>query len=270
MSHDAVNDAQRVNWNEQAGPKWIRYEALLEATLAPLAALLLDEAAPAMGEAVLEIGCGAGTLLGELAARVGPQGKVVGVDISATMLAVARTRAAASVALIEADAQTAALGGPYQLVLSRLGVMFFADPVAALANLRSALAPGGRLCFVCWAGIEQNPHWSGPLAVATRYLGRPEPRDKFAPGPLAFADPGRVRDLIDAAGFSRVSLRTCQVPFAVANAQDAAELGVRMGPAGALISEREASAETIAAIRDEIARDWTPQQASIHLVEARG
>jgi SAM-dependent methyltransferase len=270
MSHDAVNDAQRVNWNEQAGPKWIRYEALLEAELAPIAALLLTRAAPAAGQAVLEIGCGTGTMLSGLAETVGEQGRVVGIDISATMLGLARTRAPASVQLIEGDAQTAPLGGPYQLMLSRFGVMFFADPVAAFAHLRGALAEGGRLCFVCWSRLEDNPHWATALAAAVRHLGAPSPSDPLAPGPLAFADPDRVGAVLDTAGFSRVSIHTLHVKLAAAGSEEAAELAVRMGPAGALIREREASAETIEAIRDEIARDWTPQQASIHLVEARG
>jgi SAM-dependent methyltransferase len=265
----AANDAQRRNWNEVAGPKWIRNEALLEASHAGITEALLNAAAPLPGQAVLEIGCGTGTLLTRLADLVGAQARVCGVDISATMLALARTRVPPQVTLAEADAQADPLGGPHDLAVSRFGVMFFADPVAAFRNIRASLHPAGRLCFVCWAALEQNPHWRDALAIAARHLGAPEPGDPHAPGPFAFADPARVRALLEQSGFTQVEIRTAQPPLTVSGVEDAVEIAVSMGPAGALISQRQPNAATLAAIREEIARTWSPQQASVHMVKAR-
>lgn len=264
-----ANEAQREQWNAVSGPKWLRHEAAQEAHLRPIADLLLATAAAAAGEAVLEIGCGAGTLLAPLSARVGPTGRVTGIDISATMLEVARSRAPHTVRLIEADAQTATLPGPFDLMVSRFGVMFFADPRAAFANLRAALAPAGRLCLVCWGPLADNPHWADPLAIAERVLGPAAPRVPHAPGPMAFADPARLRAILAAGGFGRVDLATVRVPLAVASAADAADLAVNLGPAGALISERKPEPAALSAIRDEIAARWSPQAACIHRVIAR-
>jgi SAM-dependent methyltransferase len=232
MAIITANDVQRRNWNEIAGPKWIRNEALLEASHAAIGDLLLDQAAPQAGEAALEIGCGTGTLLTRLAELVGPAGHAAGVDISATMLEVARARVPARVHLTELDVQIDPLGGPYDLAMSRFGVMFFDDPVAALRNVRAALRPGGRLCFVCWASLEQNPHWRDALAITVRHLGPPEPADADAPGPFAFADPDRVLGLLSAAGFGQVTLRTEHPALGVSGVVDAVEIAVAMGPAG--------------------------------------
>jgi SAM-dependent methyltransferase len=269
MASIGANAAERQNWNAVAGPKWIRLEALLEAQHAAIGALLLDEANVRAGERVLEVGCGTGTLLGKLAAEVGGGGMVAGVDISTTMLALARARAPAGVRVFEADAQTDALGGPYDVLVSRFGVMFFDDPVAALANLRAALRPGGRLCFVCWAALALNPHWRESLAVVARHVGAPEPRDASAPGPFAFADPDRVRALLAAAGFGAVSLRTEQPVLGSVCAADAVEIAMRMGPGGALIGEQAPDADTLAAIRAELLAAWQPQRATVHVVTAR-
>jgi SAM-dependent methyltransferase len=262
------NAVQRRNWNEVSGPKWIRHEALQEASLARIADLLLSAAAPAAGELVLEIGCGTGTLLEPLSCLVGPTGSVTGIDISATMLTLARKRAPSGVALMEADVQTTALGGPYDLMLSRFGVMFFTDPVAAFANLRGALRPTGRLSFVCWGELADNPHWRDALDVASQFVGPPEPREPHAPGPLAFADPDWVTTVLTKAGFRAPRVRSARVPLVYPSAEAAAELAVRMGPAGALITERHADAPTIAAIKARLAASWVPQEACVNLVTA--
>jgi SAM-dependent methyltransferase len=269
VADTGANAAQRAAWNDVQGPKWLRHEDALEASLAAVATLLLAQASPSGGERVLEVGCGAGTLLARLAALVGSAGTVTGLDISATMLAVAGSRAPASVRLLERDAQTEALDGPYDLILSRFGVMFFADPAAAFHNLRGALAPGGRLCFACWAGLDRNPQWAVPLEIAARHVGPPAQTDPRAPGPMAFADPDYVRDLLGSAGFATVQLNTLHFPFQVADAAQAAALAVTMGPAAFLLREREAGPATIAAVRAEIAQAWQKVDGTIHLVTAR-
>ncbi len=262
------NAAQRDAWNDIMGPRWLTNEALLEASLAPVADLLLAEAAPRPGEAVLELGCGAGTLLARFQDAVAPGGTVTGVDISATMLAAARARAPAGVRLLEADAATDALGGPYDLIASRFGVMFFADPVAAFSAVRTALRGGGRLCFAAWGPLADNPQWARPLAIVRRHVGG-GPVDPDAPGPLALADTGKIHRILAGAGFARVALRTVRFAFNPGDAAAAARLAVTMGPAGARLREAEASRETIEAVRAEIAREQAATHGTIHLVTAR-
>ena len=186
------NQAQRRSWNEVVGPKWAAYEAPQEASLQAIGARLLALAAVRPNDTVLEVGCGAGTLLAPLAAATGAPNRVTGIDISSTMLALARSRAPACVTLTEADAQVAPLGGPYDVIVSRFGLMFFADPDAAFTNLHAALAPGGRIAFVCWAALHLNPHWAVPLAIAARHLGPPPPPEASAPGPARLRRPGHA------------------------------------------------------------------------------
>jgi SAM-dependent methyltransferase len=158
------------------------------------------------GERVLEIGCGPGTTAVELAARVGPSGEVVAVDISPAMVAAATRRAAAAgvtnVRFEAADAQTADLGGPYDAVYSRFGVMFFADPPAAFANIGSALRSGGRFACSVWNQLGDNPWMFVPTLAAAPLLeaelGIPQPGQ---PGPFSLADPDHVRGLLEGAGF---------------------------------------------------------------------
>ncbi len=263
------NAAQREAWNTVMAPRWLKHEALLETSLGPVAELLLAEAAPMPGERVLELGCGAGTLLARWLAAVGAGGRVTGADISATMLAAARARAPEGVRLLEADAATDDLGGPYDLIVSRFGVMFFAAPVAAFARLRAALAPAGRLCFAAWGPLADNPQWARPLAIVERYVGRGN-LDPDAPGPLALAEPGKIRRLLTEAGFAEIGLRTTRFAFVTETAQAAAQLAVAMGPAGARLREAEADRAVIAAVRAEIAEGYAPAEGTIHLVTARG
>ena len=125
--------------------------------------LLLARSAVAPGEKVLEVGCGTGAATVPLAEAVGGTGEVVGIDISEPMLAAARERISQSglrnITLLRADAQVHAFEpNRFDLIASRFGVMFFADPVAAFRNLLGAMRPGGRLCFACWASLEENRH----------------------------------------------------------------------------------------------------------------
>ena len=151
---DSAAADQRRYWNTVAGPRRVQNHEFIERRNSAVDQLLLACAAPAQSEAVLEVGCGTGATLFHLAAAVGPPGRVVGVDISQPMLEFARRRIAergvANVSLVLADAQTYAFEPvSFDLAVSRFGVMFFADPVAAFANLYAALRPGGRLCFAC-------------------------------------------------------------------------------------------------------------------------
>jgi len=156
---------------------------------------------------VLDVGCGSGQTTFQLGDAVGPTGRVVGLDVSAQMLAAAlRRKRGAQVSFLRADAQTHVFDRPFHAIYSRFGTMFFADPVAAFANLRAALRPGGRLAFVCWQALPENPWLFVPLRAAAQHLTLPPPPAPDAPGPFAFADPERVRGILARAGFDQIVL----------------------------------------------------------------
>ena len=147
VANPIANTAQREYWNTIAGPRWVGLEGFVERRVLAVNDLLLARSRVAAGERVLEIGCGTGAFTVPLAAAVGEDGAVLGVDISAPMLAGAKRRlaeaAVVNASLIEADAQTHEFEpGRYDLVASRFGVMFFADPTAAFANLNRAARRG--------------------------------------------------------------------------------------------------------------------------------
>jgi SAM-dependent methyltransferase len=282
MSDSNVNTAQREHWNAVAGPKWRRNSDKLDRQLELVGRLLLERARPRLGEAVLEIGCGTGSTLVHLMEMVGPQGRIVGIDIAEPMLAMAQERVAggamSSTVLILGDAQVHTfVPGSFDLLVSRFGVMFFEDPIAAFRNLRRALRAGGRLCFVCWAALQENPHWAISLDIAARRLGPPAEKPPRAPGPLAFSDPIYLRRILEDAGFAaiRINRETCDL-IGLSPQAEAAFVST-MGPAGSLIAEREPPNVMLEEIRTEIAAAFeqfrsgerTLFPASLHLVEAR-
>ena len=252
-----ANAAQQEYWNKIAGPRWVGLEGFVERRVRAVNDLLLRHSAIAGGERALEIGCGTGAFTAPLAEAVGERGEVLGADISEAMLAGARKRLAESglknVSLMQADAQTHSFEpGRFDLVASRFGVMFFADPAAAFANLRAAARPGGRLCFACWGPLADNRHWLIPYEVALRHLGPPEPKPARAPGPMAFSDPDYVRGFLGAAGFEAIEIHR-ETPGIFASAPAAeAEHACIMGPSGRLIDEKKPEAATVEKIRREI------------------
>jgi SAM-dependent methyltransferase len=225
-----ANTEQERFWNEEAGPAWVEHQERLDALVGPFGRLSLDAGAPAPGESVLDAGCGTGATVLELAARTGPSGRVVGVDISEVMLDRARSRVAeaglGTVELVRADAQVASLpAGAFHLVHSRFGVMFFADPVAAFANLRSALRPEGRLAFVCWQAPDRNPWFSVPIAAVSGILEVPPAPGPGAPSPFALADAGVTRAILERAGFSEIAVEGRERPVRLAGPDDAGSVG---------------------------------------------
>ena len=244
-----ANDEQSRYWNETAGPKWVALQERIDAQIEPLGRLAIERSGAKAGEVVLDIGCGCGQSSLQLAQRVGPRGSVQGVDISQPMLDRARERAREhrleNVQFLAADAQTQVFAaGDADLLFSRFGVMFFADPVAAFANLRRALAPEGRLTFVCWQGLFDNPWMLTPLAAAAEHLPLPTPPAPGSPGPFAFADRARVTDLLEEAGFTDVEHESVKRDIAVGGSDDLDQIVdfmLQMGPAASLL--REAPAE---------------------------
>jgi SAM-dependent methyltransferase len=254
-------NAEQVRyWNETSGPKWVARMEQLDAQLAPLGELAIERARPRAGERVLDVGCGCGQTLLQLAERVGAEGRVLGIDVSGPMLARAaeRTRGLRQVEVLEADAQVQRFDGDFDLVYSRFGVMFFQDPVAAFANLRRALAAKGRLVFVCWDEIAKNPWMRLPLMALAAHVPLPEPPAPGAPGPFSFADPERVRGILVDAGFANVELGARQVRLEVGGGvalDDAVDFLLSVGPASQALREApEASRDKAArAVREAVA-----------------
>jgi SAM-dependent methyltransferase len=236
LAFDEHNADQVAYWNGPVGERWRARQENQDILLAPIANLLLQRAAPAAGEVVLDIGCGCGYTSMELARRVVPAGRVRGVDISAPMLERARERAAGDLPIdfIEADASAYAFEpGAADLLFSRFGVMFFAQPQHSFANMRRGLRRGGRLAFACWREPQRNPWLMLPLEAACRHVPRPPASGPEEPGPFAFADERRVRAILAGAGFSDVGLEACELALDIGlgrGLEAAVEAATAIGP----------------------------------------
>jgi SAM-dependent methyltransferase len=242
-TYSGPNAEQARYWNEDAGPKWVDLATHLERLIRPVGEAALECAAVAPAERVIDVGCGCGQSTLELARRVGPRGAVLGIDLSEPMLGVARERARqhglAALRLERGDAQVFAFErGAADLVFSRFGVMFFADPAAAFANLRAALRPGGRLVFACWRALAENPWMRLPLEVVARHVALPPPPPDGAPGPFSLAEEARVRSILAGAGFEDVALQPRGFeldPAGGRGVEGAIDFLMQMGPAGAAL-----------------------------------
>jgi len=261
------NAEQIRYWNER-GQTWVQLQDVLDTQLRPLGDRVIDRAVVVEGERVLDVGCGCGDATLRVAQRVGAGGAVVGVDISSEMLRRAAERARdaglTQVTFLNADAQTHRFEGPpFDLVFSRFGVMFFADPPAAFRNLHTALRAGGRLAFVCWQALPENPWMFVPLMAALQHVQLPSIPSPDAPGPFAFADPNRVQGILSSAGFDAISVESVRESLSVGggtNLDAAVDFIMQMGPTGQLL--REAGADLVAkvrgAVRDAMAPYMTP------------
>ncbi|WP_279243564.1 class I SAM-dependent methyltransferase [Candidatus Litorirhabdus singularis] len=235
-------NAQQIEfWNGEAGSHWSERDDQMSLMLRPLGAEAIALAAPDTGEAVLDIGCGCGDTTLELAVAVGATGRVVGVDISAPMLVTANAKRAQLPAELDgncsfelADASSHDFTpAVFDLLFSRFGVMFFADPATAFANMRGALKPGGRLAFMCWGPAEQNDWIMVPMQAAREHLPAPEPAEPRAPGPFAFADTDYVSEFLQAAGFTNIEFEPTQPNMRMGNGSSldkSVEFFMEMGP----------------------------------------
>jgi SAM-dependent methyltransferase len=232
----AFNEEQRTRWNGPEGEFWVSQQERLDRMLAPVTGPLLAFAAPRMGSTVIDVGCGCGATTVEFARAVGSSGRVIGIDISEPMLARARQRLQhyAETTYIAGDAAELPLGDPgAELIVSRFGVMFFGDPVAAFANLRTGLAPGGRLRFACWRPLDENPWLAIPLHAVYEHAPHLPKADPEEPGPFSFADTSRVTRILTAAGFTTPSFTALNVQLNIAaggTIGDAAHQISQMGP----------------------------------------
>jgi SAM-dependent methyltransferase len=203
-----ANADQIAYWNGAPGEKWVKNQAVMDASLASATGALTALAAIKPGEAVLDIGCGSGQTSLMAADAVGAAGRVTGVDVSRQLLELARKRAEGrgNLRFIEADAATHPFAPEHDLLMSRFGVMFFDDPQSAFTNLRKAARPGGRLAFICWRGIAENEYAAMPFEIAKPLMPALPPADPHAPGPFALADADRLRVLLVGAGFCDIAI----------------------------------------------------------------
>ncbi len=243
------NQQQIKDWNGAIGERWTTNQDSLDRLLQTFADAALAAARLQPGERVLDIGCGCGATTLAAATQVAPGGLALGVDISAIMLDRARQRAAASgsaARFVEADASvTIPEGAPFDALISRFGVMFFADPTAAFANLLEALKPGGRLAFVCWRPAVENIWMTLALDAARPALPPLAPSVPDAPGPFAFARRERIASILDQAGFTAIEIAPLDTMITLAEAGTPAEAAavavtrsVQLGPLAAALREQ--------------------------------
>ena len=234
--HDQNAD-QIAYWNGPAGQRWAERQAAQDILLGPVAEILLDRAKPKPGERVIDVGCGSGATTIALARKVAPSGHALGIDLSEPMLARARASAPAGlpVDFVLADATVYPFDPEsFDLLASRFGVMFFADPVLSFANLRRALRRTGRLAFACWREPRENPWMMTPLQAVYRHAPKLPPQGPEDPGPFAFASEERVHRILGAAGFADIAMEACALSLdvAIGSGLDAAVRGaLEIGPA---------------------------------------
>jgi SAM-dependent methyltransferase len=251
----APGTLEQQYWNSPATRAWSeRYEPI-DRLFAEVTRLALDAAAPRQGELILDIGCGSGTTVLALAGRVGGNGSVLGADIAEASVKKARERIAAA-GLRQANAIVADVAthdfppSSFDLAFSRFGVMFFSDPAAAFRNLRQAMKPSGRLAFTVFRRPQENPWATMPLAAMSDLVPLPPPPGPEDPGQFAWADPDRVRRILDAGGFREVSLTPHDLRMPIARpggAAEAADFAMQIGPV--VRATLNAPAEQRAAVR---------------------
>ncbi|WP_137701094.1 class I SAM-dependent methyltransferase [Marimonas lutisalis] len=252
-----ANKAQADYWASPAGLKWIEHERALDTAMAGMLDIMLDTADIVSADRVIDIGCGTGASSIE-AARRAPAGKVLGVDISDPLLARAAKRAKAvgvqNASFLLADAQTYDFPPQqFDVLVSRLGMSFFSDTVAALKNLSNAMSDHGRMFFVCWASVAKNPWFDIPKKAAEERLGAHPKGDPNSPGPTAFQDCERVANLMDQAGVSSIEARPVEIvltpPGGVAGAARAAS---KVGPAARIMKAYSGTETDEAAIEGSV------------------
>jgi SAM-dependent methyltransferase len=268
MSTPGTNTEQSTYWNDVGGPKWVRYQEMLDRQLDAIGRMVMDVAGVADGETVLDVGCGCGSTSLELAQRVTSHGSVMGVDISKPMLGLARERAqkgqVTNVTFTHADAQTYMFRPEFDLIYSRFGVMFFSDPPAAFANLHQAMKRGGRVAFACWQAIHRNPWLGVPLMAAMKHVTIELPATPDAPGPFAFADAARVKSILGEGGFHDVHVEGRDVTIALGGGtslDDAAKLVMDLGPLARVMTDASPEERRLVEqeVREAISGWMTPE-----------
>lgn len=286
MSSVAPGNAEATEaWSGPLFEIFVKYRHLATAGLGAHGEVAMSANPPRRGERVLDIGCGFGDTTQRLAELVGEEGYALGVDVSEPFIEMAREEAenagAANVEFRVADVQTLELPQEFDYAFSRMGVMFFANPVVALRNLRAALVPGGRFTAVVWRRKLDNEWVSRAEAIVEEYLEHPEKTDEptCGPGPFSMANADTVSEQLKIAGFEEISLRRCDLPMKTgADLDEAVEFAMALGPAGEILRlwgdrvdeiRPEIAAKIRAAIEDFQQPDGIYAPASTWIITAR-
>ncbi|HEY2717096.1 MAG TPA: methyltransferase domain-containing protein [Solirubrobacterales bacterium] len=229
-------------WSGPLFERFLRFRPLVTDGLGAHGEEALAVHPPEPGDRVLDLGCGFGDTTRRIAGLVGAEGAAVGVDVSEPFIELARREAGeegiANVDFRVLDVQTGELGGPYDYAFSRMGIMFFANPVAALRNVRAALRPGGTLCAAVWRRKLDNDWVHQAELVVEKYLEHPEETDEptCGPGPFSMANADTVTEQLKLGGFEQITLRRCDLPIKLGDdLQAAVELTMALGPAGEVL-----------------------------------
>lgn len=246
------NEEATEAWSGVLFERFVEFRELLTAGLGQFGDEAIRLHPPAPGDRILDVGCGFGDTTQMLARMVGDEGRAVGVDVAEPFVeaSIAEAKAAGleNTGFLAGDVQVMDLPGPFDYVFSRMGVMFFANPVAAFRNLREAMAPGGRLCAVVWRRKLDNPWVLRAEEVTERYLEEPEESDEptCGPGPFSMANADTVSHQLLIAGFESPTLTRCDRLMKLGDDLDqAAALNMAIGPAAELIRLAKHEAERI-------------------------
>jgi len=244
-------------WSGPLFDRFVEYRQLVSDGLGAHGEEALRVTPPGPGNRVIDLGCGFGDTSRRLAELVGPEGEVVGLDVSEPFVELARRESGGvgNLSFAVADVQVGPLGEGFDYAFSRMGLMFFANPVAALRNVRAALVPGGRLCAVVWRRKDDNDWVRRAELVVAEYLDHPEQSDEptCGPGPFSMANADTVSEQLRIAGFEEVTLRRCDLPLKIGDdLEHAVEFNMALGPAGEVLRLWE---DRIDEIRPKIAAD---------------
>ena len=239
-----ADQAQTQLWNGASGRAWVDAQAVLDAMFQPFEDLLVDTVRESSAREVLDFGCGTGGTTLAIAHAVGDGGRCVGIDVSAPMIARAEQRAkdvAARAHFVCADAERFPFApARFDLLVSRFGVMFFADPVRAFANLRHATRAGGALHAFAWRSASENPFMTTAERAAAPLLPALPARITGAPGQFAFAEEAHVRRILADSGWTDVAIAPLDVACTLPESALLSYIG-RMGPVGVLLQEADAA-----------------------------
>lgn len=254
------NEEATEAWSGVLFDRFVQFREQIVAGLARFGEEALRLHPPRKGDRVLDIGCGFGDATQELARLVGPEGSALGVDVSEPFVGAsisdARDAGVKNVDFIAGDVQVMDLPGPFDYAFSRMGVMFFANPVLALRNIGSALRPGGRLVACVWRRKLDNEWVNRAEQITEQYLEEPEePEDvRCGPGPFSMADADTVSEQLQIAGFERPTFTRCDLPIDLGNDLDqAVHFNMSLGPAAELL--RICPADEVERIRPKVEKE---------------